>query len=303
MSTHYRHTQIGWATLGSMAVVVAFVLNRMPPTAAGITFGPLLVIAAVVVLVFGSLTVEVDEEAIRLRFGVGLVRKRIPLAELRSWREVRNPWYSGWGIRLGSGVTLWNVSGFGAVELLLGDRRRFRVGTDEPSALARALATAIGHPSPATSGSPEPPPARRGPAFLLAAGALILAGSGLALAPFYLALRPPKVTVGPGGFEVESVFYGQQYRWSDVTEISQAPLLPRIEARTNGFAGAGVLRGHFRVEGLGDGKLFVEQGTSPYVLVRLRSGFVILSLETPEKTRALYAELLRTRPGTEAPVQ
>jgi len=297
MSTHYRHTQIGWAILGSMAVVAAFVLTQMPPTAAGIAFAPLLMIAAVVVLFFATLTVEVDEEAIRLRFGVGLVRKRIALAEVRSWREVRNPWYSGWGIRLGSGVTLWNVSGFAAVELVLQDTRRFRIGIDEASALARALETAIDHPSLAISGgAPEPPPARRGPAFLLAAGALILAGSALALAPFYLALRPPKVTVGPRGFEVESVFYGQEYLWSDVTEIRLEPLLPRIEARTNGFAGAGVLRGNFRVEGLGNGKLFVEQGTSPYVVVRLRSGFVILSLETPEKTRALHAELLRSRP-------
>ncbi len=298
MSTHYRHTQIGWAILGSMAVVAAFVLTQMPTTAAGIAFAPLLMIAAVVVLFFATLTVEVDQEAIRLRFGVGLVLKRIALGKVRSWREVRNPWYSGWGIRLGSGVTLWNVSGFAAVELVLEDtQRRFRIGTDEASALARALETAIGQPSPAAGGGvPEPPPARRGPAFLLAAGALILAGSALALAPFYLALRPPKVTVGPRGFEVESVFYGQEYLWSDVTEIRQEPRLPRIEARTNGFAGAGVLRGHFRLEGLGDGKLFVEQGTSPYVVVRLRSGFVILSLETPEKTRALHAELLRSRP-------
>jgi hypothetical protein len=138
---------------------------------------------------------------------------------------------------------------------------------------------------------------------VLAVGALILAGSALAVAPFYLALRPPKVTVGPRGFEVESVFYGQEYRWSDVIEIRQEPRLPRIEARTNGFAGAGVLRGHFRVESLGDGTLFVEQGTSPYVVVRLRRGFVILSLETPEKTRALHAELVRTRPGAGGPAE
>ena len=70
-----------------------------------------MLVTALTVLVFSALTVEVDAEAIRLRFGIGLVRKRIPLAEVKAWRDVRNPWYTGWGIRLGSGYVLWNVSG------------------------------------------------------------------------------------------------------------------------------------------------------------------------------------------------
>ena len=105
---------------------------------------PLLIVGALLLLVFSVLTVEVDAEAIRLRFGIGLVRKRIPLAEVKAWRTVRNPWYTGWGIRLGSGYVLWNVSGFDAVELDLASGRRFRVGTDEPATLASAIERAKG---------------------------------------------------------------------------------------------------------------------------------------------------------------
>ena len=139
MSPHYRHTQVGWIILGVAAAILAFVWSRLPPEAAAAALFPLLLITALTVLVFGALTVEVDAEAIRLRFGVGLVRKRIPLAEVKGWREVRNPWYTGWGIRLGSGYVLWNVSGFDAVELDFASGRRFRVGTDEPSALVSAI--------------------------------------------------------------------------------------------------------------------------------------------------------------------
>jgi hypothetical protein len=297
MSGHYRHTQVGWVIMAVMALVSAFVLTRL--RADRIPTAPLLVVLAIVALVFASLTVEVDREAIRLRFGVGLVRKRIPLAEVRSWREVRNPWYAGWGIRLVPGGMLWNVSGLDAVELDLGTGRRFRIGTDQPAALSRAIEIAVGRPATAIGepGGRSAPFAGRGPFFALAVVAVILLGSALALVPPLLSLRPPRVAVDARGFRVDSIFYGQQYPWADVTGIELVERLPRIEARTNGFAGAGVLRGHFRVEGLGDGKLFVEQGASPYVQVRLRGGFVIVSLETPEKTQALYDELVRQRPA------
>jgi hypothetical protein len=41
---------------------------------------------------------------------------------------------------------LYNVSGTNAVEIKLRSGRRFRIGTDEPEALARALRMVIGGP-------------------------------------------------------------------------------------------------------------------------------------------------------------
>jgi hypothetical protein len=141
MNGHYRHTQIGWVILG---VAVGIVLLGRLTVPSGVPITPMLVIAAAVAIFFGTLTVEVDHEALRLRFGVGLIRKRIPLADVRAWREVRNPWLVGWGIRLAPGYVLWNVSGLDAVELELGDAKRFRVGTDEPEALSAAIARTKG---------------------------------------------------------------------------------------------------------------------------------------------------------------
>ena len=67
--------------------------------------------------------------------------------------------------------------------------------------------------------------------------------------------------------------------------------------KTNGFGGGASLRGHFRVEGLGDGRLYVEEGFAPYVLVRLREGFVVVNFREPERTRALYEEMARAWPA------
>jgi hypothetical protein len=297
MSTHYRHTQVGWAILGFAGAIVAFVWAGLPAEAAVAARLPLLLIIALGVLVFSALTVEVDGDAIRLRFGVGLVRKRIPLRDVKSWREVRNPWYSGWGIHLIPGSVLWNVSGFDAVELALGDGKRFRIGTDEPAALVSAIAQAKGGTAAAPTAAPDEQPLEpRGGAAWRGWAIALLLGAALVGGLFWSQIRPPKVAVAPEGFEVETLFYGASFAAADVTSVSLETRLPRVLWKTNGFAGAGTLRGRFRLEELGEGRLYVEEGFAPYVLVRLRQGFVIVNFREPERTRSLYGEMARAWP-------
>jgi hypothetical protein len=294
VNTLYRHTQPGWVIAG-VAVALPLVFLVVMPRESAVALAPVAVVSGLVLLLFGVLTVTVNREAVRLRFGVGLIRKTVPLTQVRSWRPVRNPWYAGWGIRLGPGWTLWNVSGLSAVELALADGRRLRIGTDEPEALSRAIGRNVGHP-PADPSDVPPVPPRSWKAIVLVAAAVVVAMALVIGVTFHLEMIPPRVIVSARGFEIRSVFYGQEYPWSDVTEIRLEPRLPGILARTNGFAASGVLRGHFRVRGLGAGKLFVDLGTPPFVLVRLREGFVFVNLETAEETRALYDDLVHSRP-------
>jgi hypothetical protein len=300
--THYRHTQLGWVILAVLAGIVLLLLSSLPPEAAGAVRTPLVAGAAIVLFLFCALCVEVDTEAIRLRFGIGLIRKRIPLADVASWRAVRNPWYCGWGIRLGPRGVLWNVSGFDAVEIDLPGGRRFRVGTDEPEALVRAITQAKGvsAPPPADEGSPADARGVLQSGLGQGAVAVLLAGLALVAGLFWSQTRPVDVRVGPRGIEIDTPFYGTTLPAADIATLSLEPALPRILSRTNGFAGAGSLRGHFRVEGLGDGRLYVERGHPPYVLIRLRQGFVVVNLSEPDRTRALYEELARQWPDRAA---
>ena len=93
--------------------------------------------------VFHSLAVVVDAKSIHLSFGVGLIRRSIVLSRVESCRVVRTPWYFGWGIRYVFNGWLWNVSGFFSVELTYVGGGHFRIGTDEPEALAAAIDAAI----------------------------------------------------------------------------------------------------------------------------------------------------------------
>ncbi len=88
---------------------------------------------------FSSLTVAI-EKTLTCRFGVGLIRKTIPLSDVDHVRAVLNSWLVGWGIRWIPGrYWVWNVSGLRAVELIMKDGTRFRIGTDEPEALVQAI--------------------------------------------------------------------------------------------------------------------------------------------------------------------
>jgi len=141
----YRHSQVGLLILllaGAVAVVVPALLVSRASTV-GIAVGLFLVALAAL---FYRLVVEVDAHAIRLAFGIGLVRRSIPVGDVVSAEPVRNRWWYGWGIRLTPRGWMWNVSGLDAVELTYRDGNHFRIGTDEPDELARAIRRAAGLP-------------------------------------------------------------------------------------------------------------------------------------------------------------
>jgi hypothetical protein len=137
----YYHKQFG--TFITAALAVGILLAIFPALITG-TFPPILmavlgVIAVVWVLLY-SLSLEIKDNALVCRLGAGLIRRRILLSEIRQISPVSNPWYAGFGIHWVPGqYWLWNVSGRRGVELSLKSGERFRLGTDEPEALIRAI--------------------------------------------------------------------------------------------------------------------------------------------------------------------
>jgi hypothetical protein len=296
MATHYRHTQPGWVIVLVLAAIALGVMASVPQQGMAAARVPLVLIG-LVLLLFLALTVEVDAESIRLWFGPGVIRKRIALGEITSWRAVRNPWYVGWGIRVGARGMIWNVSGFDAVELDLAGGRRFRIGTDEPEVLVRAIGQAKGMSAPPPADD-TCPPARRVLSARTALAAAVIAALLLAAVGWLVhrQAQPVGVRVSTDGIEIDTPFYGTTLPAAEIVAISLEPGLPRIEARTNGFSGGGALRGHFRVAELGDGRLYIEPGHPPYLLLRTRQSFVLVNFEEPERTRALYDEATRLWP-------
>jgi len=137
--TVYRHTQVGTVVL--VLVGIAVILSA---TLFGTIGTHPIAIAVVILLVlclamFGSLTVVVTEQLLRVRFGPGPIGRTFPASAIQRATIVRNPWYYGWGIRWFPRGWLFNVSGLDAVELVMLDGRVYRIGTDEPRELLAAI--------------------------------------------------------------------------------------------------------------------------------------------------------------------
>jgi hypothetical protein len=57
-------------------------------------------ILVLVYLLFYGMKTEVNENSIRISYGIGLIRKTIKLVDVKSVSTVSNPWYYDRGIRL-----------------------------------------------------------------------------------------------------------------------------------------------------------------------------------------------------------
>jgi hypothetical protein len=138
----YHHTQFGTVIVVSLllAAVLFAGLGRMTGLTPLAVIGPALM--AVFLALFYALTIEIDATHLSFRFGIGLIRKRIPLAEIVDAQLVRNSWIDGWGIHRTPHGWLYNVSGWEAVEITLTSGKRLRLGTDEPQKLAQVLLAA-----------------------------------------------------------------------------------------------------------------------------------------------------------------
>ena len=74
----YRHTQFGTVIVVTTAAIIP--LAALPAWLAGIATAAWLILGSMVVVLslFASLTVEINAEHLRIRFGIGLIRKRFP---------------------------------------------------------------------------------------------------------------------------------------------------------------------------------------------------------------------------------
>jgi hypothetical protein len=287
--SYYRHTQIGWVII-SIAIVLLPILVLSSREGEILLFLiPAAVIGAILAL-FATLTLDVDDRRLLIRFGIGAIRRAIALSAIRAYAPVRNPWYYGWGVRLTPYGMLYNVSGRSAVELLLEDGRRVRVGTDEPELLLRALETATRIPHAASIEEfPKDAGWRRRVGLLMAIVGGIVAM--WVIWTFYAYRQPPDVEVTADRFAVSVGLHSAELPISEIQAVQLLQEVPRIVRRTNGFSSGRLMRGNFIVEEWGSGRLFINRGIPPYVAARTNETFVIVNFEDPERTRDLYRRL------------
>jgi hypothetical protein len=141
----YRHSQAGTpilvgtilALVGATALVAA--LSKHTLAAAPWLVVALFAVIAAAYALFFRLRVVVDQRAVDAAFGIGVVRKVVPLGDILRADIVRTRLWWGWGIHWTPAGWLYNVGGRRAVRLELRDARPVMIGSDEPEALKAAI--------------------------------------------------------------------------------------------------------------------------------------------------------------------
>jgi len=114
--TTYKHMQIGYLILFITLIVLVFfawiqitVRAETPSYDSGANFAITAIMALILFILvsLSTLTVFIDEQFLKIRFGWGIFRKNFPISEIAAARKVKNHWYYGWGIRLRFWPHMW----------------------------------------------------------------------------------------------------------------------------------------------------------------------------------------------------
>lgn len=139
MTSKYKHTQVGTLLIVLLVSLILYMIVLETWAHENVPIGFMIPFFLVIMILFGTLTVELSEDDLDLKFGIGLIKKSFIREDIVSARIVRNKWYHGWGIRFTTHGILYNVSGLDAIEIKLSNGKQYRIGTDEPDKLNDAI--------------------------------------------------------------------------------------------------------------------------------------------------------------------
>jgi hypothetical protein len=96
--TQYKHTQIGHVIIWSLLIVaVVFAADANFGSSA---YRTTLLLGCIVLLIlvalFYKLTIRINNESLCASFGIEIVRKRVPTAEIAACQPIRIRWWYGW---------------------------------------------------------------------------------------------------------------------------------------------------------------------------------------------------------------
>ncbi|NOT74280.1 MAG: hypothetical protein HOP08_05075 [Cyclobacteriaceae bacterium] len=140
----FKESQFGWPTVLVMIPAQIFIIwSFFAGAGKNSSLGSMITISSIFIVVgifFYRMKTVVDQKRITVSFGVGIIRKSIAMSRIKSIREVKNSWFSGWGIRFLVNGMLYNITGFKAVEISFYDTNRFvRIGTKDPALLKNEI--------------------------------------------------------------------------------------------------------------------------------------------------------------------
>ena len=293
-----KYTQFGTLSVAVLLPILIFCIVILIITGFDEII-PALVLLFVIVtflvclLIFYKLTIEIDDTHLSFTLGTGLVKKKYALKDIESCLPVKNSAFYGVGIRLIPDGWLYNVSGQYAVELAFKNKKsKIRIGTDKPDEVAETINELLNKKGPGVGYDNAFESSGRSGYYLLVA--LVVAGLILPLILVISGGKDTEVEFSGSAFTIKGM-YGMTVENSKIISVDTLRVLPRIKARTNGYAMGNTLKGNFRLHDQTKVKLFVEKGTPPFIIIKTDENVLYLNFKDPVKTEEIFGKIISNK--------
>jgi len=132
----YKHTSIGWIPITAIIFAIAGTLF-IPYIIMGEIHSVFILVAFAIIVghgfCFPILIVTGDKEGLRVSYFPGLISKKFPFQDIKSFSKVKKRYtHHGWAVGGSFGKYLFYLVGLEGIELAMKDGKRYQIGTDEP---------------------------------------------------------------------------------------------------------------------------------------------------------------------------
>lgn len=267
-------------------LLVMLILSGFNDPAFVIILTFVIVILLICLLIFYKLTIYIDDTYLAFKLGIGLIKKEYALTDIADCKPVKNSAWYGIGIRLTSNGWLYNVSGLYAIEITLKNKKsKIRIGTNKPEEISQMISKFLNQ---SESGSDNISSNHSGYYVLLS---IILIGLFLPIILVISGSQDTKLEFSDSSFKIKGI-YGLTVDYSRITQIDTLNILPKIKARTNGYALGKTLKGNFKLYDQSTVKLYVEKGIPPYIYIKTNETDLYLNFINPVMTTDIYKKIM-----------
>lgn len=116
---------------------------------------------------------------------------------------------------------------------------------------------------------------------------IVFIGVGILL---YKSSQPVTYNVSEDRIEITGL-YGETINFSHINKIYISDKIPDIKSRTNGSAFGGMLKGYFKVDQIGNAKLFINTKVPSFIFIETDNKTIILNERDEASTKELFTEL------------
>jgi len=295
--TSKKYTQLGTFSVAVMLPILIFLIIMLIVIGFNDAVPAIILIFVIItiiicLLIFYKLTINIDDTHVAFRLGAGLVKKKYALKDIAECRPVKNNLLYGIGIRLTSDGWLYNVSGRYAIELTFKNKKsKVRIGTDKPEELSETINKLLNKPGSVSGYDTAFDSSNRSGYFILAS--IILLGLALPIILIISGGKDTRLEFSDSAFTIKGM-YGMIVDYSNIIRIDTISSLPKIKARTNGYAFGNTLKGNFKLFDQTKVRLFVEEGIPPYIFIKTDETDLYLNFKDASMTIEVYKKITTT---------